>query len=268
MKWIDSHCHLADPRLENQTEVLVEKAKGLGIDFFMMGGVDAQDWSRQESLALKSPQNFGLSFGVHPYFVAQNDDEACELELDRLSKKIAEVQNKKQLQLLAIGEIGLDFRPHIMKDSRERPIRMFEAQVELAQFLELPLVLHLVQSFNEALTVLDFFGPVPRGGQAHAFNGSLEMAEHLIRRGFLISVGGAITYEKNQKLRHTVEHMPLEWLILETDSPDQPPQGREKNKNEPSTLMEVALKVAQIRGISAAEILDLSATNFQRIFCR
>lgn len=266
MNWIDSHCHLTDERLANQIPEILKKSGALGIDFFMLGGVNPQEWEKQIELSQKFSEKFGLCFGLHPYFIAENEDDECEKALDHLVRFYSEQKKNTKLQILGLGETGLDFRPHIMKDSEERQIRFFENQIELADVLNMPLVLHLVQSHTKALTVLDFFGPVKKGGMAHAFSGSLEMAEQFIRRGFLISVGGAVTYDKNSKLQHAVKHLPFEWLVIETDSPDQAPQGWEKGKNDPSSLFEVALKIGQLRGITAREVLEISTHNFRRVF--
>ncbi len=268
MGWIDSHCHLTDQRLDQRRVEVISRAYDLGIDFFMLGGVEPQEWERQLHLSLEYPGRFGLAFGLHPYFIAENDEEVCELALDRLARRLATACQLKEHQVLGLGETGLDFRPHIMKDSQDRQIRFFENQIELGHMLKLPLVLHLVQSHEKALMVLDFFGPSQEGGMVHAFSGSLDVALQFIRRGFLISVGGAVTKDKNQKLQHAVKNMPLEWLILETDSPDQPPAGWKKEINEPASLYEVALKVGQLRGITAGEVLDLSAHNFRRVFMK
>lgn len=267
MTWVDSHCHLTDLRLMDSQGEVIARARESGVSCFMLGGVDPDEWTRQVQLSEERPLNIGLCLGLHPYFIAGNEEEICEGSLDQLAKKIGELRRKSSPSLKGLGETGLDFRPHIMKDSQERQIRFFEAQIELASIVDLPLVLHIVQAHEKALMVYDFFGnQKQRGGMVHAFSGSLEIAEQWIRRGFLISVGGAVTYEKNQKLQHAVKHLPLEWLILESDSPDQKPQGWVKNLNEPSSLIEVALKIAHLRGITAKDVLDLSKNNFERVF--
>jgi TatD DNase family protein len=276
MNWIDSHCHLTDLRIFDSRKTIIQEAEAQGISFFMLGGVSPDEWSRQFQIAAEYPKKIGLCLGLHPYFAAHHEEEECEAALDLLARKLGELKRRPQSQLeslsggplFALGETGLDFRPpYVLGESREKQIRCFEAQIELSQVLSLPLVLHIVQAHEKALTVYDFFGSSKGGGGlVHAFSGSLDIAEQWTRRGFLISVGGSVTYEKNQKLQHAVKHMPLEWLVIESDSPDQKPENWKKSLNEPSSLLDVALKIAQLRGITSQDVFELSRNNFKRVF--
>lgn len=122
--WIDAHGHLADPRWQGQEEEILLEARSKGITFFMQGGVGPEDWQRQQELKSRYPNHIGLCFGLHPYWVADHDDEACDAALDVLAAQLGGA--------IGLGEMGLDFRPHIMKDSQERQISVFEQQLELA----------------------------------------------------------------------------------------------------------------------------------------
>lgn len=262
MLGVDCHLHLADPRIFARAGDLIQEAQSQGIDFFMQGGVDPGDWERQESLAQRYPGRIGLCFGLHPYFVAANDLETCEKELDFLARKIH--------MAIAVGEAGLDFRPHIMKDSRERQIQIFEQQLEIASFAEKPVVFHIVQAHVEALRVLDFYGVPERKGMIHAFNSSWGKAQDYIQRGLMISVGGAVCRPENSKLHEAVKQIPLEFLLLETDSPDQAPPRSEAGDysegNRPVSLWRVAEKVAAIRRISSREVMTINLSNYRRLF--
>lgn len=256
---IDCHCHLTDLRLAPTLDMVLKEAQDLGIGYFMQGGVDPEDWQRQIHLKSKYPENLGCSFGVHPYYVADHTEEECEAALDQLTLFASQAE--------ALGEMGLDFRPHVMKDSRERQYDVFEAQIELAKFLKKPMILHIVQAHPEALRLFDLMSPGRSvGGLVHAFNGSLETALNWIEKGFLISVGGAVTHDKNQKLQKAVAQIPLEALCLESDSPDQKPEGWGQPLNHPSSIFNVALKIGKIRGMNSSEILKISSSNFQRVF--
>jgi TatD DNase family protein len=248
--WVDAHCHLADPRIED-VHAVIAQAKAQGITTFLQGGVDPADWQRQRELAATEP-GIWLAFGLHPYFVADHTDDECESALDQLARELPRAR--------ALGETGLDFRPHIMKDSRDRQIGCFEAQLELARVAQKPVILHLVRAFEESLAVLDHFGQgVP--GMIHAFNGSWPRAKAYLDRGYLISVGGPVCRPDNQRLHQAVKEIPLEFLLLETDSPDQPPPGIEPEHNRPTTLLRVAARVAEIKGLEPAQILDKSREN-------
>lgn len=258
--YIDSHSHWSDPRwnlTNEEIKIHLEKAFAKKVTFFLQGGVNPTEWQKQIQLKEKFPSHFGLSFGLHPYFVSENDDDACELALDELAL---------QLPLaMALGETGLDFRPHIMKDSMVRQIDMFENQIELAKAFEKPLILHVVQAHDKALQVLDVWGVPSRKGLVHAFTGSYDTAKKYIDRGFLISVGGAVTFEKNKKLIDCVQKIPLEYLLIESDCPDQAPDGW-VGMNESTAIWVVAEKIAQLRNLSVLDVLAISTSNFKRLF--
>lgn len=205
----------------------------------------------------KYPENIGLGFGLHPYFVAENDEDVCEQALDELAQVLPVA--------MALGETGLDFRPHIMKESEILQIMMFENQIELAKAFKKPLILHIVQAHDKAIQIFDLWGVPATTGFVHAFTGSFETAKRYIDKGFLISVGGAVTYEKNRKLHDCVKKIPLEYLLIESDSPDQAPVGWE-GSNQPTSIYHVAESIALIRNISAFDVLETSTSNFKRLF--
>lgn len=269
---IDCHNHLAQvwaldlPKAKTWVQQSLEK----NIFFHMQGGIGPENWENQLNLNTHYPQQIGLCFGLHPYWVAENEEPTCELALDQLSQLLS--TTKKTIQSsglktpLALGELGLDFRPQIMKSSKELQIRMLEMQLEMIPWFQIPAVLHLVRAFPEAQRVFDFWGDDRLTGLVHSFNGPWEQAKYWIKKGFLISVGGPICYETNQKLQKTIKEIPLEHLVLETDSPDQPPPAYTKGENPPYSLWDVAKTIGSIRNLDAEEILDISNKNFQRVF--
>lgn len=258
--WIDAHSHLADPRWGADVDAALAEAVRLGVGFFLQGGVGPEDWRAQIELRRRYPDRIGLCFGLHPYFVAAHDDEICDIAIDSLAHALPDA--------MALGECGLDFRPHVMRDSRERQIDLFQQQLELAEVAQLPVVLHLVQAHDEAINVFNVFGLPTRGGLVHSFNGSWAKAQDFLRRGLLLSVGGPVARPDNEKLREAVKRIPLEYLLVETDSPDQPPPAYKGERNPPASLWDVAKAVAEIRGMTPNEILDITASNFRRLFKR
>ncbi|MBS1969583.1 MAG: TatD family hydrolase [Bdellovibrionales bacterium] len=257
-QWIDAHCHLADPRLENSLDEVIREAESLGIKFFMQGGVGPEDWQRQRDLAKKYPNKLGLCFGLHPYWVAAHDEELCEIALDQLAPILPEA--------LGIGELGLDFRPHIMKDSKVRQISVFEQQLELAEATQKPMVLHLVQAHEESLKIMDVWGIPASKGLVHSFNGSWGKAQDFLKRGLCLSIGGPVVWAQNEKLHEVIKQMPLEFLLLESDSPDQPPPRFKQSLNQPASLWDVAGKIAEIREMPSTEVLEIATQNFKRVF--
>lgn len=260
--WVDSHSHLADPRWQTSSEDLariLDEAKSVGVAYFLQGGVDPADWDRQIALSQRFPAIWPV-FGLHPYFVAAHSNEECETALDLLGKKLAKAH--------ALGETGLDFRPRSLEGHTEsRQIAMFEAQLELASALNMPVVLHVVRAFDKAIQVVDLFLKEKKNrGMIHAFNGSLPEAMAWVERGFLISVGGPVCRPDNQKLHQAVKGIPIENLVLETDSPDQAPPQWSHGLNHPSSLLMVADRVSQIRNMTISDLRVRTGQNLARVF--
>lgn len=257
-RWIDAHGHLADKRWQGDQDRVIEEARQRGLYFFMQGGLGPEDWERQRELQKRHPRAIGLCFGLHPYWVAAHEDEECEQALDQLAPAL--------IDCMALGELGLDFRPHIMKDSRERQIEVFEKQLELAEALHKPMVLHLVQAHEESLKIMDIWGVPKAKGMVHSFNGSWHKAQDFLNRGLYLSVGGPLCRESNQKLRQAVKEMPLEFLLVESDCPDQPPPAYQDQLNPPDSIWEVARTIGELKGLDPMEILDITTENFKRLF--
>lgn len=259
-KLIDSHCHLADPRIADQVEQILQKSIQLGWDFFLQAGVDPEDWQRQMDLKNKYPKHLGLCFGLHPYFVSAHSEQDCENALDILAKKLS--------QALALGETGLDFRPQWLQDSEERQIRFFEQQLELAQMAAKPVILHIVRAHKEALQVIDHWGPPQSSrpwGMVHSFNGSTAQAEQYVERNLLISVGSSLLREDNTRLKQCVHELGLEHMLLESDSPDQAVDFWPAEWNEPRSVIWVAEEISRIKKLSVSEVLDKCAQNFENL---
>jgi TatD DNase family protein len=235
---------------------MIARAKARGVSEFLQGGVGPEDWQRQRELKARHPE-IRLCFGLHPYWVADHSDEDCEIALDQLARELKDAE--------AIGEMGLDLRPHILKESLSRQLFIFESQLEIAEMAQKPIVLHLVRAFDEAQNVFDGWGVPPAGGMVHSFNGSVKEAESYLNRGLHLSIGGPVVRPDNQRLHQAVQIIPLEKLLVETDSPDQPPPQLKDTFNEPKTLWDVAEMIAKIKKVSAEEILDISSRNLEKL---
>lgn len=257
-RWIDAHGHLADPRWDGQEQSIIEAARAKGIHFFMQGGVGPEDWDRQKALHHRFPNNIGMCFGLHPYWVAEHDEDECEEALNLLAHELPAA--------MGLGEMGLDFRPHIMKDSQERQIGVFEQQLELAHVSSRPVVLHLVQAHEQSLTIMDLFGVPKQKGMVHSFNSSWGKAQDFLKRGFYLSIGGPVCRPDNQKLRQAAKEIPLEFLLIESDSPDQAPPAYKGQLNPPESIWEVAKTIGELKSLDPLEILDITTGNFTRLF--
>lgn len=258
--YCDCHGHWTDLRVtEEQRQTWMYDSLKNNLNVFMEAGVNPDGWQRQILLQKQYPQNFKNAFGLHPYFVAENENEICEEAMNELSKILS--------QASGLGETGLDFREqYIQNGAEDRQIVFFENQVQMAKVFSKPLVLHVVRAHNEALKVLLLWEADSVGGMVHAFNSSLEIALQYLKMNFLISVGGAVTFEKNKKLREAVAAIPLEKLLLESDCPDQAPEGWLEEQNSPLSVLNVAKTVADIKQISTQAVLEKTSENFRKLF--
>lgn len=259
MTYVDAHSHLADPRLDDLREEIIREARDHGISQHVQGGIGPEDWARQRDLAKKFPEILPV-VGLHPYWVADHSEAECTQALDRLARELPTA--------VALGETGLDFRESILKgdlQGRERQIQCFEAQLELAKLAGKPVVLHLVRATAEAVRILEIWGLPERGGFVHSFNGNTQEAKGYLDLGLHISVGGPLARANNRRLHQAVKDIPLQKLLLETDSPDQPGDLRKGELNRPVGIFEVADWVARVKGLNATEVLDITSQNCRKL---
>ena len=261
MNFVDSHAHWSDLRITPDLfSQMMSHCEFNRINFIMQGGVDPDDWDRQLELNNQFPGRIGLCFGLHPYFIARSTQEECEQAMDLLAKKIS--------QSMALGETGLDLRSQFVANEfdRVRQINFFEQQIELAKAVSKPLVLHIVRAHDEAQKILTLWDLPSKPGYIHAFNSNIQNAKRYTELGFMLSVGGAITHPKNHDLRSAILQIPLESLLIESDSPDQAPLDW-KGLNQSWSILRVAEEISILRkDVSAEEILKISTDNFNRLF--
>jgi TatD DNase family protein len=219
--------------------------------------VDLEDWARQRDLKKRFPKEILTSFGLHPWWVAKHSREEFDQSLEKLVVSLADADG--------LGEIGLDYGPKVESESHVHQLYAFRRQLELLKAQPKPLVLHIVRSHLDASTLLSEFGPFAREGIVHSFSGTKENARKYLDLGLSLSISGGITRKGFESLKKAVTYIPLDRLLVETDSPDQPLEGQ--TFNEPTSLIEIARVIAEHRGKESAEnVLLASATNVARIF--
>ncbi len=250
---IDSHCHLDFPQFDEDRVSVIENARGKGVTHFLIPGTQAKYWQKQCQLAQRHPQLY-FALGIHPYFL----DGAKEADLDTLNEYLTECRSS----VVAVGEIGLDF---VVGISQKEQQYFFDAQLELAVSHKLPVIIHHRRSHNQIIRSLKN-KKIPRGGVIHAFSGSEQEASSYIELGFLLGAGGTLTYPRASKTRNTLRQVPLENLLLETDSPDMPIYGRQGNRNSPEYLPEILASLSQLREESQEQIEKQTDINFSNLF--
>ena len=248
---VDAHCHLEAEDFAGQLDRVLEDARTVGVVRLITNAVTPDLWPVSKQIAEMHPEVF-FAWGIHPWFVkAEHMD--C----------LAELARAREAGAVAIGEIGLDGKI----DSPAMPLQrlLFEAQVEVARELELPVVLHCRGAYNELLESLKRMGPFPAGGIIHAFAGSVEIAEECIRYNLAFSMGGALSYHPSKKRIAVLQKIYPDHLLIETDSPDLPPVQVEK-PNVPANIRYNLAGAAKLLGLSENEVAAATTKNAMRIF--
>ena len=266
--WIDTHCHLDAPEFLHDVADVCARASAAGVRHCVLPAVCVGNFEAVRNLAHAFSYSYAL--GIHPLAVA----DAQEQDLQTLDAELALRQSDPRL--VAVGEIGLDyFVPGLQSAAlRERQEWFYRAQLKLARKHGLPVILHVRRSADKLLKHLRELVP-PDGcwrGIAHAFNGSEQQAAEFIKLGFKLGFGGAVTFEPALQLRRLASQLPLDALVMETDSPDIPPHwvyktaaqragGQPQGRNEPGELAAIAEQVALLRGISIEALAAATTAN-------
>jgi TatD DNase family protein len=249
--FFDTHCHLDHPSLLARLSDVLADAEDSKVKEIIVPGVDPAKWEAISSIA-RSRKGVYAAFGLHPMLAGLYDERLHEA----LACYAAEA--------VAIGEIGLDYA---IKDvPKEQQITAFRCQLRLAVETGLPVLVHCRRAFWDALTIMKEENVQRVGGVMHAFSGSYEIAMECIRLGLFISISGTVTYRNAKRPVEVVERLPLDYLLLETDSPDMTPEPHRGHGNEPAFLVEIARKVAEIKGIDIEVVGEATTRNAVKIF--
>ena len=249
--FIDTHCHL--DILESTPEETIIEAKQAGVQRMVTIAVDELSLDFVSSTEQEFTAVYG-SVGFHPH-------DASKLTKSLLQKirQLAEEQHK----LIAIGETGLDY--HYMNSPAEIQQQAFRKQLQLAVELNLPVILHSREAETDTLNILQEF-PVPSLGVAHSFTSSIEMAKILVDMGWYLGINGIVTFKNAEDLREVVRWLPLEHLLLETDSPFLAPIPFRGKPNKPAHIPTIAVFIAKLRKISLQQLSEQTTANAQRLF--
>jgi TatD DNase family protein len=251
MQLIDSHCHLDAPEFDGDRDAVLARARAAGVVAQIVPAVSAATFDALAELAA-SHSDVHAAYGLHPMYLADHRPEHMEQVRERLASGGA----------VAVGECGLDFFVDGLDPEQQR--MYFACQVKLAREFDLPLVIHARRAVDEVIATLRRIGNVT--GVIHSYSGSEQQAQQLWKLGFCLGIGGPITYERAQRLRRIVARMPIEFLLLETDAPDQPDQLHRGQRNEPAHLPTIAMTIAGLRGVAIEQIAQATSANARRLF--
>lgn len=251
MHLVDSHSHFDAAEFDPDRTDAHARALAAGVDAQVVPAVDAAGWPKLKAVCAQFP-GLHAAYGLHPMYLAEHRPQ----HLDELREWIAREQP------VAVGECGLDF----FVDGLDRDGQQFyfDRQLALAAEFGLPVVVHARRAVDAVIAAIRRF-PGLRG-VVHSFSGSAEQAAQLHGLGFLLGIGGPVSYERAKRLRGIVASMPLEQLLLETDSPDQPGAHHRGQRNEPAHLVGVLDVVAGLRGMSRESVAAATTANARRLF--
>ena len=256
MPLIDTHTHLDfDDFDEDRPDVLLRCGQ-LGVERLIVLGVYQRNLQRVWDLALSEPSVYA-ALGLHPVYI----DEHRVEHLDELRARLSELAGHPKL--CAIGEIGLDYFVEGLDRTRQREV--FDAQMQMATDFNLPALIHVRRSHADVIATLKRF-KLPRAGIIHAFAGSREEAREYIKLGFKLGLGGAATWPQALRMHRVLAELPLDTVVLETDSPDMAPAMYPHQRNSPEHLPDICTALATVMGIDADTLARASTANAKQLF--
>ena len=254
MEFIDTHSHLYDEAFSSEEDIAVTRAVEAGVTKMILPDIDASTREAMFTLAERHPDTLFPTLGLHPTSVSQNWKE----ELDAVEKSLG---NHK---IWAIGEVGIDC--YWSKEFLEQQKEVFRVQLEIAHKSDLPVIIHSRESTELIINILRDYKHLPLRGVFHAYSGSVETFHELEKLGnWYIGIGGVLTYKK-ASIAETVKNIPLERILLETDSPYLTPVPHRGKRNESSYIPHIAEKLALQKGIDIAEVAKVTTENAKRLF--
>jgi len=253
MTLVDTHCHLYVANFHSDRKAVIDRALAAGVTKMFLPAIDSSELETLLALERAYPQHCIAMMGLHPCSVKENYQQELRLVQEQLQAR----------RFAAVGEIGLDF--YWDMSFMDQQYEAFRQQVDWANELKLPVVIHSRNSLDETIGVIAGRreGSVP--GIFHCFSGTIDQAKRIIDLGFYLGIGGVLTY-KNSGLAEVAKDLPLESMVLETDAPYLTPVPFRGKRNESSYIKYVAEKLAEVKGISVEEVAEVTTRNAQNIF--
>ena len=250
---IDTHAHLYASQFDEDREAMLDRALTAGVERFYLPNIDSGSIASMLALEARHPDRCFAMMGLHPCSVKENFEDELAMVKEWLFKR----------HFCAVGEIGIDL--YWDKTTLPQQIIAFRRQIHWAIELDLPIIIHARESTEEILQVLQEEQHERLRGIFHCFGGSLEQAERIIGMGFLLGIGGVLTFKKSG-LDQTLLHIDLKHMVLETDAPYLAPVPYRGKRNESSYVRLVAEKLAGIKNAAFTEVAAITTANAKRLF--
>ena len=248
---VDTHCHLDVDEFDRDRDDVIARAHEAGVRHQIVPAIDAAGWPKLREVCARE-DGLHAAYGLHPLLLDRHEDAHRDELRGWLERE----------RPVAVGECGLDY--FVEGLDRERQQQVCERQLELAREFDLPVIVHARRAVDAVIASIRRVGGLR--GVVHSFSGSQEQAKQLWKLDFLLGLGGPVTYERANRLRKLAASMPLEFLLLETDAPDQPDSQHRGQRNEPARITRVAHTIAELRGIDAEEVARTTTANAKRLF--
>ena len=255
MNFIDTHTHLFASEFDNDIDIVIKNALDNGISKMLLPNIDSTTTKKMLQLCDNYPNNCYPMVGLHP----------CSIKKDNLEKEISHVEQMlSQNKFIAVGEIGLDL--YWDKSNLDLQKIAFESQIELAKKYQLPIVIHVRDSFDEAIEIVERLNDYNLSGVFHCFTGNLEEARRIINlNNFYLGIGGVVTF-KNGGINKIINQVSLDRIILETDSPYLSPTPFRGTRNESKYLLNIAHKMAELYNVDLKDIAEKTTKNAIDLF--
>lgn len=251
---IDTHTHLYSEEFNEDRNLVIERALEKGVTNFFLPAIDSETHEKMLKLESEFPENITAMMGLHP----------CSVKPESWEKELELVKNYlDKRDFVAIGEIGIDL--YWDQSTLGIQVKAFEIQIDWAIEKDIPIVIHTRNSFDEVFEVLERKKHPKLRGIFHCFSGDLAQAKHAISLQFLLGIGGVVTF-KNGKIDQFLKEIPLEYIVLETDSPYLAPVPHRGKRNESSYVNLVAEKLVDIYSVDLSEIDRITTENARRVF--
>lgn len=249
---IDTHTHIYLPEFDKDRDSIIQNAKNNGVKYLYLPNIDSSSIEPMIEVCNKNPNYCFPMIGLHPGSVKENYLQELEIVEQWFSKE----------KFCAIGEIGLDL--YWDKTFIEEQKIVFIRQMELALQHNLPVVIHVRNAFDDVFKTLDSMQKIPQG-IFHCFSGNIEQAKKVISMGFMLGIGGVVTFN-NSGLQKIVQTIGLDHIVLETDAPYLAPTPYRGKRNEPSYLKFITAKIAELTNTSIDDVIQITTTNALKIF--
>ena len=250
---IDSHCHLDHEPLSNNLDDVLKRSKDVGITKLLTICTTLKSFKNILSIIKRDEMIFG-TFGIHPHETNNNIVN---------QKDVIENVNKDR-KIIGVGETGLDF--YYNNSDKESQIKSFEEHIKASIELDIPIIIHSRNAENETYDILQNFKNDKLKILMHCFTGSKDFAEKLLNFNTFFSASGIITFKNSQELQETFRFLPLERILIETDSPFLAPVPNRGKKNEPSFIKFTAEKLAHLKNMKTSDLIKVTTENFNNLF--